>query len=176
MNAYLARRHNVLHGRAEIEKPSRYRERYREPATRDEPSPIAPSLLAPKRRRGEAPPVASSSSSKATAPTVRSSSIQTDPAAEAAARVSAERARAAAILAEKRRLAMASSASSVASTPRSEYGGNLFNAAETREAQLRRQRQQSGGGRLSWEEMRRLRQERGRGTAAQGTRGRAGRP
>lgn len=173
MNAYLARRHNVLHGRGESDDPrqssNRYRERYREPANArasapGDLSPVVTSLLAPKRRKGEPPaPVASASTS---APS-RSPAVlhSTDPASEAASRVASERARAAAILAEKRRKALAStpSASSVASTPRSEYGGNMFNAAETREAQMRRQHQGGGSGRVGWEEMRRRREERERG-------------
>lgn len=189
MNAYLARRHNILHGKEDSNlaraSSSRYRERYLEPTTAtatigSDLSPVITSLLAPKRRRGEPipppAPVPPSSSFPASRSSISAAGTIQDPAAEAAARVSSERARAAALLADKKRkrafASSPSSSASVASTPRSDFGGNnLFNAAETREAMERRRKAVvpkggSGRVRLGWEEMRRMREARERGVGA----------
>lgn len=165
MNAYLQRRTDILSGKAPRSSSSsqHYRERYITPATPDsnrgDLSPVITSLLAPRRRRGEPLPPPRPEPTRS-APSPRSSSTSSlDPTHEAQSRVSSERARAAALIAAKRREALASSVgSSVASdTPRSEWSGGQYNAEATREEKERRV---LGGG--GWGEQKRRRDERER--------------
>lgn len=173
MNAYLQRRTDVLSGKAPRSSSSshHYRERYITPATpasdRGDLSPVITSLLAPRRRKGE--PIPPPPEPTRSAPSSRpSSTFSLDPSREAQSRVSSERARAATLVAAKRREALASSAgSSVASdTPRSEWSGGQYNAEATREAKERRV---LGGG--GWGEQKRRRDERERVRGWGGRRG-----
>lgn len=160
MNAFLKRRSDVLSGNLpSSSSSSNRRERYITPATpaseRGDLSPVVTALLAPHRRRGDPLPPPAEPALRPTPP--RPSTAHLDPAREAQSRVSNERARAAALIAAKRKEALASSAgSSIASeTPRSEWGRDMFNAEATREARDRR----SGG---VWGEQKRRRDERDR--------------
>ncbi|GAA6049684.1 hypothetical protein NBRC10513_005982, partial [Rhodotorula toruloides] len=106
--------------------------------------PDMPSLLPPKHRR---PPLSADSLAERPLPgrdgssrTVRHASTTRDPQREASDRVSSERARAAALLASRRKAALSSSLSSASTTPaRIEAGGfGMYNREETKEAKERR--------------------------------------
>ena len=166
MNSYLKRRDDIkscnldsLSNRRLPSSRDRYSEPTRTPKSErgsrhrdDDLEPVVERLLGERRRRGDPlPPPPNvpprpSPSSAATAPTAKTTTK--DPQTEAQQRVAAERARTAALLASKRK-AMSSSASSVASTPRSEYGAQeggfgMFNRDEVKEA--RRERANAGWG------------------------------
>ncbi|GAA5877909.1 hypothetical protein JCM1840_002944 [Sporobolomyces johnsonii] len=193
MNSYLQRRSDILSGKPIASpRPPSSRDRYITPSSssyaetprssssrltttrEDDLEPVVASLLGPKRRRGDplpppAPPARSLSSSSSRPPASASASTSNthlDPHAEAATRVSTERARAAALLAERRRSAAGSSVGSA--TPRSEWGAQeggygMFNRAEVREARERRGAGAGGGGGGGWGEQKRRRDERERG-------------
>ncbi|KAI5474720.1 hypothetical protein MNV49_002545 [Pseudohyphozyma bogoriensis] len=166
MNAYLKRRSDVLSGASIHRSTTTGRERYRVPDTpnteRGDLSPVITSLLSKKRRRGDPiPPPSPPRAQPQPAPSSSMSSIaRKDPQAEAASRVSSERARAAALIAARKK-ATGSSASSVASgTPRSEWGASgfgMFNREETRAAQRSWEEPRK---RDSWGEQKRRREER----------------
>ncbi|GAA5948428.1 hypothetical protein JCM3765_001416 [Sporobolomyces pararoseus] len=109
----------------------------------DDLEPVVEKLLGERRRRGDPlPPPPPPKVIRPTQPPSSSSTAQ-DPQTEAQRRVSAERARTAALLAAKRKAALPSSASSVASTPRNEYGAQeggfgMFNREEVRKARRER--------------------------------------
>ncbi|GAA5968391.1 hypothetical protein JCM11641_007619 [Rhodosporidiobolus odoratus] len=191
MNQYLTRRSAVLSGSSlpTARQPSS-RDRYITPSSasaysssdtprtsrgaEDPYAPIEPKLLPPPRRKGDpipppSPPRRSVSSSSSS---LVSSSTAThprgDPKAEAASRVSSERARAAALVAARKKAALSSSASSsiAASTPaRSETGGwGMYNRDEVRAAKEAREGNGQGRG---WEDRGRERIE-GGGTDGRG--------
>ncbi|GAA5912083.1 uncharacterized protein JCM6883_007105 [Sporobolomyces salmoneus] len=180
MNSYLKRREDVKSGNLDSLSARRQpssRDRYLEPTSsssrysetprsergrrEDDLEPVVTKLLGERRRRGDLlppppPPPPRSTSSQSV------SSTSKDPQSEAAQRVSSERARTAALLAAKRKAALWSSASSVASTPRSEFGAQeggygMFNREEVRET--RKERANAG-----WGERRERRGERERET------------
>ncbi|GAA5939119.1 uncharacterized protein JCM15063_004432 [Sporobolomyces koalae] len=171
MNSYLKRRDDIRSGNldsATRRKPST-RDRYLEPTAstssrslysetprsdHNDLEPVVEKLLGERRRRGDPvpppPPIAKRDS--------KASPVAKDPQSEAQQRVSAEKARTAALLAARRKAALGSSASSVASTPRSEYGAHeggfgMFNREDVRVAK------RGGGG---WAERRDRRGERER--------------
>lgn len=170
MNAYLQRRTDILSGKALRSSTSshHYRERYITPATpasdRGDLSPVITSLLAPRRRKGE--PLPPAQPTRFTPPARPSTSSSLDPAREAQTRVSSERARAAALIAVKRREALSAGLSVASDTPRSEWSGGQYNAEATREAKERRV---LGGG--GWGEQKRRRDERERDRGRGGRRG-----
>ncbi|KAK4690593.1 hypothetical protein P7C70_g9543, partial [Phenoliferia sp. Uapishka_3] len=126
MNSFLKRRSDVISGKAIPRQPlpsSRDRYPSATPQTdRGDLSPVITSLLAAKRRRGE--PIPPPPPPPLSRPTSSSTSTKhIDPVSEANSRVSSERARAAALIAERKRANALKNGSSIASeTPRSEAG------------------------------------------------------
>ncbi|GAA6063064.1 hypothetical protein JCM10212_003009 [Sporobolomyces blumeae] len=140
--------------------------------TEDELEPVVEKLLGERRRRQgdddapsrarpgkmDPPPCPRSRPSPSSASSTNSTS--TVPASEASLRVASERARTAALLASRRRALASSSStsagSSVASTPRSQYGAHeggfgMFNREEVREAQAQRARGKGSGSSNAWD-------------------------
>ncbi|GAA6021213.1 hypothetical protein JCM11491_001609 [Sporobolomyces phaffii] len=170
MNSYLQRRDDIRSGHLDprsTRRPPSTRDRYLEPASSsstprdghsrsrpDDLEPVVERLLRARRPRGDRappppPPSAPPPRPAAVAPTPASLGDRSslDPEAEARRRVSAERAKTAALLAAKRNAASASGSSVASMTPRSEYGAHeggygMFNREEVREA---RQGRANGG-------------------------------
>ncbi|KAK4057394.1 hypothetical protein OIO90_001463 [Microbotryomycetes sp. JL221] len=189
MQAYLTRRDDVLLGREpkSVRTSRTYRERYLEPATPStndgRSTPVTASLLGPRKRPNQDGRMsrdgvsARPSSSNVVANSSSSSRTLKDPVAESTSRVSSERARAQALIAQKRKAALAASSSSTPSTvrggsdtPRSDWG-NLYNKDAVLAARERRDWGPKPSGsfarthsppreRASWDDHKRQREER----------------
>ncbi|KAM0786936.1 hypothetical protein ACM66B_002357 [Microbotryomycetes sp. NB124-2] len=188
MQAYLSRRDDILAGRepSSTRRPHTYRERYLEPATPSSSStsrtePVVASLLAPRRREsGPQPLPPPPSRDKDDQHRVHSNSSQgrtkfNDPVSESQVRVTSERARAQALIAQRKRASLSSSASATPSTirgandtPRSGDWDNMFNRDAVKEARDRREfggrrhqeRETASSFSSSWGDQKRRRDER----------------
>ncbi|KAK4052828.1 hypothetical protein OIV83_002115 [Microbotryomycetes sp. JL201] len=182
MQAYLARRDDILAGRqpASTRRSHTYRERYLEPATPSERGndrsvdPVVPSLLAPRKRDPARPTLSPPGGNKGPSGTsTQASSRSKDPVTESTNRVTSERARAQALIAQRKRAALAATGSASPSTirggndtPRSDWD-NMFNRDAVKEARERRDYGRTGqAGRneqassFSWTDQKRNRNER----------------